>query len=174
MGDGTRDQELRAAPTLRPTREDEMDVTHSPKVVELLARLARFMETRVYPAEPAFAAEVEANRRRGNPWVATAVVEQLKRAARAEGLWNLFLPESEYGAGLTNLEYAPLCEIMGRSWIAPEAFNCNAPATGNMEVLCRYATEAQKRAWLVPLLAGEVRSAFAMTEPHVASSDATN
>ena len=151
-----------------------MDFTHSPKVVELLARLARFMETRVYPAEPAFAAEVEANRRRGNPWVATAVVEQLKRAARAEGLWNLFLPESEYGAGLTNLEYAPLCEIMGRSWIAPEAFNCNAPDTGNMEVLVRYATEAQKKAWLVPLLAGEVRSAFAMTEPHVASSDATN
>ena len=151
-----------------------MDFTHSPKVVELLARLARFMETRVYPAEPAFAAEVEANRRRGNPWVATAVVEQLKRAARAEGLWNLFLPESEYGAGLTNLEYAPLCEIMGRSWIAPEAFNCNAPDTGNMEVLVRYATEAQKKAWLVPLLAGEIRSAFAMTEPHVASSDATN
>ena len=151
-----------------------MDFTHSPKVVELLARLARFMETRVYPAEPAFAAEVEANRRRGNPWVATAVVEELKRAARAEGLWNLFLPESEYGAGLTNLEYAPLCEIMGRSWIAPEAFNCNAPDTGNMEVLVRYATEAQKKAWLVPLLAGEVRSAFAMTEPHVASSDATN
>jgi len=151
-----------------------MDFTHSPKVVELLARLARFMETRVYPAEPAFAAEVEANRRRGNPWVATAVVEELKRAARAEGLWNLFLPESEYGAGLTNLEYAPLCEIMGRSWIAPEAFNCNAPDTGNMEVLVRYATEAQKKAWLVPLLAGEIRSAFAMTEPHVASSDATN
>ena len=151
-----------------------MDFTHSPKVVELQARLARFMETRVYPAEPAFAAEVEANRRRGNPWVATAVVEELKRAARAEGLWNLFLPESEYGAGLTNLEYAPLCEIMGRSWIAPEAFNCNAPDTGNMEVLVRYATEAQKKAWLVPLLAGEIRSAFAMTEPHVASSDATN
>ena len=151
-----------------------MDFTHSPKVVELLARLARFMETRVYPAEPAFAAEVEANRRRGNPWVATAVVEELKRAARAEGLWNLFLPESEYGAGLTNLEYAPLCEIMGRSWIAPEAFNCNAPDTGNMEVLVRYATEAQKKTWLVPLLAGEIRSAFAMTEPHVASSDATN
>jgi len=151
-----------------------MDFTHSPKVVELLARLARFMETRVYPAEPAFAAEVEANRRRGNPWVETAVVEELKRAARAEGLWNLFLPESEYGAGLTNLEYAPLCEIMGRSWIAPEAFNCNEPDTGNMEVLVRYATEAQKKAWLVPLLAGEIRSAFAMTEPHVASSDATN
>ena len=122
-----------------------MDFAHSPKVVELQARLTRFMEARVYPAEPAFAAEVEANRRRGNPWVATAVVEELKRAARAEGLWNLFLPESEYGAGLTNVEYAPLCEIMGRSWIAPEVFNCNAPDTGNMEVLVRYATEAQKK-----------------------------
>ena len=151
-----------------------MDFAHAPKIVELQKRIEHFMDTRVYPAEPAFAAEVEANRKRGNPWVATTVVEELKRAARAEGLWNLFLPESEYGAGLTNLEYAPLCEIMGRSWIAPEAFNCSAPDTGNMEVLVRYATEAQKKEWLVPLLAGEIRSAFAMTEPDVASSDATN
>ena len=151
-----------------------MDFAHSPKVVDLQQRLTRFMEARVYPAEPAFAAEVEANRRAGNPWVPTKVIEDLKRHARAEGLWNLFLPESEYGAGLTNMEYAPLCEIMGRSWIAPEAFNCNAPDTGNMEVLVRYATEAQKREWLAPLLAGEIRSAFAMTEPAVASSDATN
>ena len=151
-----------------------MDFAHAPKIVELQKRLEHFMETRIYPAEPAFAAEVDANRKRGNPWVPTAVVEELKRAARAEGLWNLFLPASEHGAGLTNLEYAPLCEIMGRSWIAPEAFNCSAPDTGNMEVLVRYATEAQKEQWLVPLLAGEIRSAFAMTEPGVASSDATN
>jgi acyl-CoA dehydrogenase len=151
-----------------------VDFSHSPKVADLQQRLTRFMEKHVYPAEPAFAAEVEANRRNGNPWVPTKVIEDLKAAARAEGLWNLFLPESEYGAGLTNHEYAPLCEIMGRSWIAPEAFNCNAPDTGNMEVLVRYGSEAQKREWLVPLLAGEIRSAFAMTEPAVASSDATN
>ena len=151
-----------------------MDFSHSPKVVELQARLTRFMEERVYPAERAFAEEVEANRRAGDPWVASSVMEALKREAREQGLWNLFLPESVYGAGLTNLEYAPLCEIMGRSWIAPETFNCNAPDTGNMEVLVRYATEAQKNEWLRPLLAGEIRSAFAMTEPRVASSDATN
>ena len=151
-----------------------MDFAHSPKVVELQVRLARFMETQVYPAEAPFLAEVDRNRRGGNPWQTSAVLEKLKRTARAEGLWNLFLPESEYGAGLTNLEYAPLCEIMGRSWLAPEACNCSAPDTGNMEVLVRYATEAQKKQWLLPLLAGEIRSAFAMTEPDVASSDATN
>jgi acyl-CoA dehydrogenase len=151
-----------------------MDFAYSDKVKDLEARLSRFMEANVYPAEPDFAAEVEANRRRGNAWVPTRVMEALKKKARAEGLWNLFLPESEYGAGLSNLEYAPLCEIMGRSWIAPEVFNCNAPDTGNMEVLVRYGSEAQKRQWLQPLLAGEIRSAFAMTEPDVASSDATN
>jgi len=151
-----------------------MDFAQSDKVRDLAARVARFMDENVYPAEPVFAAEVEANRRRGNAWVATRVMEDLKARARAAGLWNLFLPESEYGAGLTNLEYAPLCEIMGRSWIAPEAFNCNAPDTGNMEVLVRYATAEQKQRWLAPLLAGEIRSAFAMTEPDVASSDATN
>jgi len=151
-----------------------MDFSHSQKVRELEERLTRFMDDEVYPAEPVFAAEVEANRRAGNAWVPTRVMEGLKAKARAAGLWNLFLPESRYGAGLTNLEYAPLCEIMGRSWIAPEAFNCNAPDTGNMEVLVRYGTDEQKKQWLEPLLAGEIRSAFAMTEPGVASSDATN
>jgi acyl-CoA dehydrogenase len=151
-----------------------VDFAYSDKVKDLQARLVRFMDENVYPAEPAFAAEVEANRRAGNAWVPTRVMEGLKAKARAAGLWNLFLPESEHGAGLTNLEYAPLCEIMGRSWIAPEAFNCNAPDTGNMEVLVRYGTAVQKEQWLKPLLAGEIRSAFAMTEPDVASSDATN
>jgi acyl-CoA dehydrogenase len=151
-----------------------MDFAYSPKVIDLQKRLIAFMEAHIYPAEKVFQDEVEANRRAGNPWVATNIMEELKRKAKAEGLWNLFLPESDRGAGLTNLEYAPLCEIMGRAWIAPEAFNCNAPDTGNMEVLERYATEEQKKKWLVPLLAGEIRSAFAMTEPDVASSDATN
>jgi acyl-CoA dehydrogenase len=151
-----------------------MDFEPSAKVRDLQARLTRFMAQHVYPAETVYAAEVAANRARGNPWVATAVMEELKAKARAEGLWNLFLPDSELGAGLTNLEYAPLCEIMGSSWIAPEAFNCNAPDTGNMEVLVRYGTPEQKERWLRPLLAGEIRSAFAMTEPDVASSDATN
>ena len=151
-----------------------MDFEHSPKVKDLTARVTRFMDENVYPAEPVYVAEVEQNRRRGNAWIATKVMETLKSKARAAGLWNLFLPESDLGAGLTNLEYAPLCEIMGRSWIAPEAFNCNAPDTGNMEVLVRYGTDTQKKRWLEPLLRGEIRSAFAMTEPDVASSDATN
>ena len=151
-----------------------MDFDYSGKVRDLQARLTRFMDENVYPAEAPFAAEVLVNRNAGNAWVPTKVMEQLKVKARAAGLWNLFLPESDLGAGLTNLEYAPLCEIMGRSWIAPETFNCNAPDTGNMEVLVRYATPAQKKQWLEPLLAGEIRSAFAMTEPGVASSDATN
>jgi acyl-CoA dehydrogenase len=151
-----------------------MDFSHSAKVLDLAARLSRFMDESVYPAEPVFAAEVADNRRRGNAWVPTRIMETLKANARAAGLWNLFLPESDLGAGLTNLEYAPLCEIMGRSWIAPEVFNCNAPDTGNMEVLVRYGSDAQKKAWLEPLLRGEIRSGFAMTEPDVASSDATN
>jgi len=151
-----------------------MDFSHSEKVRDLQERITGFMEEHVYPAEPLYHKELEANRRAGNPWQVTRVVEDLKKKARAADLWNLFLPHSEHGAGLTNLEYAPLCEIMGRSHIAPEAFNCSAPDTGNMEVLARYATKEQQQRWLVPLLEGKIRSAFAMTEPNVASSDATN
>src|SRR6202166_39521 len=151
-----------------------MDFSHSDKVRQLQEQVQHFMDAHVYPAEPLFDEEMGKNRRDGNPWQATAIMEELKRKARAQNLWNLFLPESEHGAGLTNLEYAPLCEIMGRSHIAPEAFNCSAPDTGNMEVLARYATDAQRERWLVPLLDGRIRSAFAMTEPDVASSDATN
>lgn len=151
-----------------------MNFSHSDKVGELQLRVSAFMESFVYPAESRFQDELARNRRGGNPWVATEVVEELKREARAAKLWNLFLPASEYGAGLTNLEYAPLCEIMGRSHMAPESFNCSAPDTGNMEVLARYGTAEQKTKWLEPLLAGEIRSCFAMTEPEVASSDATN
>jgi len=127
------------------------------------------MDQHIYPNEQKFHEQIAASR-----WTPTAVVEELKEKARAEGLWNLFLPESENGAGLTNLEYAPLCEIMGRSVMAPEVFNCSAPDTGNMEVLARYGTPDQQERWLKPLLAGEIRSCFAMTEPAVASSDATN
>ncbi|MBK9021418.1 MAG: acyl-CoA dehydrogenase family protein [Sulfuritalea sp.] len=151
-----------------------MDFDYSPKVKDLQKRLNAFMDQHIYPNEDAFHAEVEANRARGNPWVPTVIMEQLKDKARAAGLWNLFLPQSERGAGLTNLEYAPLCEIMGRSHIAPEAFNCNAPDTGNMETIERYGNDAQRNEWLMPLLEGKIRSAFAMTEPAVASSDATN
>jgi acyl-CoA dehydrogenase len=144
-------------------------LTPSPRAADLRARLLAFMDEHVYPNESAWLAEIAAER-----WRPTRVMEDLKARARAAGLWNLFLPESEYGAGLTNLEYAPLCEIMGRSPMAPEVFNCSAPDTGNMEVLVRYGTADQKRRWLEPLLAGEIRSCFAMTEPGVASSDATN
>jgi acyl-CoA dehydrogenase len=147
-----------------------MDFTLSDKVKDLSRRLSAFMERHVYPNEQTFKEQLG----KGDRWQPTAIVEELKKKARAEGLWNLFLPESERGAGLTNLEYAPLCEIMGRSPIAPEAFNCSAPDTGNMEVLERYGTEEHKEKWLKPLLAGEIRSCFAMTEPQVASSDATN
>ncbi|MGH8295707.1 MAG: acyl-CoA dehydrogenase family protein, partial [Steroidobacteraceae bacterium] len=151
-----------------------MNFSHSDKVRELQQRVAAFMERLVYPAESRFQEEVARNRRAGNPWAATGVVEALKREARAAKLWNLFLPDSEHGAGLTNLEYAPLCEIMGRSPLGPEAFNCSAPDTGNMEVLARYGSPEQRERWLEPLLEGTIRSAFAMTEPAVASSDATN
>jgi len=141
----------------------------SAKTQDFQRRLLNFMEAHVYPNEGRFDAEIAKDR-----WKPTRVVEELKIKARAEGLWNLFLPADENGAGLTNLEYAPLCEVMGRSHIAPEVFNCSAPDTGNMEVLARYGSARQKEEWLKPLLAGETRSCFAMTEPEVASSDATN
>ena len=142
----------------------------SQKVVELKHRVRSFMDRYVYPNEERYYREAEDL----GPWKVYPVVEELKPRAREEGLWNLFLPESEHGAGLTNLEYAPLCEIMGRSHLAPELFNCSAPDTGNMEVLARYGTREHQERWLKPLLAGEIRSCFAMTEPAVASSDATN
>ncbi len=148
-----------------------MDFEFSPKTERFRGQLRSFMEHEVYPAEKVFERELNEAPSR---WQIPPVMEELKRKARAENLWNLFLPESGMGAGLTNLEYAPLCEIMGRSPIAPEAFNCSAPDTGNMETLVRYATPAQQEQWLKPLLAGEIRSSFAMTEPAVASSDATN
>jgi alkylation response protein AidB-like acyl-CoA dehydrogenase len=132
--------------------------------------LLAFMDRHVYPNETVYQEQL----RTGDRWRPPAIVEELKAKARTTGLWNLFLPESEHGAGLTNLEYAPLCEIMGRSVIAPEVFNLSAPDTGNMEVLVRYGTPEQKQRWLEPLLAGTIRSCFAMTEPDVASSDATN
>ncbi|HEX7649821.1 MAG TPA: acyl-CoA dehydrogenase family protein [Noviherbaspirillum sp.] len=151
-----------------------MDFEYSPKVKQLQERLNAFMDEHIYPNEAAFFAEIEENRSKGDAWVPTKVMEELKKKARAAGLWNLFLPESDKGAGLTNLEYAPLCEIMGRAGWSAEVFNCNAPDTGNMETLERYASEELKQRWLKPLLEGEIRSCFAMTEPAVASSDATN
>ena len=147
-----------------------MNFEYSDRAKEVRDAVARFMEEHVYPNEAEMLAEVEA----GERWAPLPLVETLKGKARAQGLWNLFLPGSEYGAGLGNLDYAPACEEMGRSPFAPEIFNCSAPDTGNMEVLARYGTRAQREEWLIPLLAGEIRSAFAMTEPEVASSDATN
>jgi len=151
-----------------------MDFAYSARTRQLQALLTDFMNADVYPNEQRYWDEIEANTRAGRRWTPLALIEELKPKARAAGLWNLFLPDSEYGAGLTNQEYAPLAEIMGRVPWASEVFNCSAPDTGNMEVLVRYGTAAQKKQWLEPLLAGEIRSAFAMTEPAVASSDATN
>ncbi|KYO49877.1 acyl-CoA dehydrogenase [Tistrella mobilis] len=148
-----------------------MEFGISPRAQEIRERLIEFMDAYVYPAEAVFE---EQHRASPDRWVTPPIIEELKAKARAAGLWNLFLPHSERGAGLNNLDYAPLCEVMGRSEIAPEVFNCNAPDTGNMEVLERYGTEEHKRQWLEPLLDGKIRSAFAMTEPMVASSDATN
>jgi acyl-CoA dehydrogenase len=146
-----------------------MDFALSDKVKHLQRRLQAFMDEYIYPNERRYYDEIERSR-----WSPSTVIEELKPKARAAGLWNLFLPDDAHGEGLTNLEYAPLAEIMGRSFIAPEVFNCSAPDTGNMEVLARYGTAEQKEQWLKPLLAGEIRSCFAMTEPAVASSDATN
>ena len=152
-----------------------MNFDYSPKVAQAQQRLLAFFDEHIYPNERRYLEEVEANRRAGNPWQPTKVIEELKPKARAAGLWNLFLPRSSRAPeGLSNLEYAPLCEIMGRVFWAPEVFNCSAPDTGNMETLERYASEALKDRWLEPLLRGEIRSAFLMTEPAVASSDATN
>jgi acyl-CoA dehydrogenase len=151
-----------------------MDFAFSQKVQELQRRVDGFMQQHVFPQEQRFYDEVEQNTRNGARWTPTRIVEELKLKAKAEGLWNLFLPDSEYGAGLKNIEYAPLAELMGRVPWASEVFNCSAPDTGNMETIERYGTPAQKRQWLEPLLAGDIRSAFAMTEPAVASSDATN
>ncbi|GMA17142.1 acyl-CoA dehydrogenase (plasmid) [Deinococcus metallilatus] len=147
----------------------------SPRTQDLHARLSNFMDEYIYPNEAEFARQVN----EGNRWEHVDLIEELKPKAREEGLWNLFLPPGsdpagKFGPGLTNLEYAPLCEVMGRVWWAPEVFNCNAPDTGNMEVLARYGTPEQQEQWLIPLLNGEIRSAFSMTEPEVASSDATN
>lgn len=147
-----------------------MDLGYSNRTKELMTRLTAFMDEHIYPNEARFEDEVA----QGDRWQPLALMEELKRKAQTQGLWNLFLPHGEHGAGLSNYEYAPLAEIMGRVEWASEAFNCSAPDTGNMEVLLRYGTAEQKRVWLEPLLAGKIRSAFAMTEPDVASSDATN
>lgn len=152
-----------------------MNFEYTPKVKQLQEKLLSFMDAHIYPNENRFYAEVAANRANGNAWIPTALIEELKPKARAAGLWNLFLPHSpRVPEGLSNLEYAPLCEIMGRVPWAPEVFNCSAPDTGNMETIARYGTEAHKDEWLEPLLKGNIRSAFLMTEPDVASSDATN
>ena len=156
-----------------PPRDEEAatDFELSPKTLELQESLLEFMDSHVYPAERVWHDQVVAS---GDPYFHPPVMEELKEEARKRGLWNLFLPDERYGAGLTNLEYAPLAEVMGRSHIAPEATNCAAPDTGNMEILAEFGTEQQRGDWLEPLLAGEIRSCFAMTEPAVASSDATN
>ncbi len=151
-----------------------MDFSYSPKVESLRARLSAFFDEHIFPNEQRYLEEIEIARRNGDAWQPSQVIERLKPLAQQAGLWNLFLPDSGHGAGLSNVEYAPLCEIMGQVPWAPEVFNCNAPDTGNMETLERYATVEQKAQWLEPLLRGEIRSAFLMTEPDVASSDATN
>lgn len=150
-----------------------MDFEFSQEVKELQERVSAFMEKHVYANEQRFLSEVEANRNGGNAWIPTEIIEELKAKARAEGLWNLWRPKG-HGGTLTNLEYAPLCEIMGRVSWAPEVFNCSAPDTGNMETILRYGSPEHHKQWAEPLLAGEIRSAFLMTEPEVASSDATN
>ena len=148
-----------------------MDFAYSEKVNDLRKRVSAFMDEYIYPNESTYSDQIDKS---GNPHHHAEIVDELKAKARAEGLWNLFLPDTEHGAGLTNLEYAPLAELMGRVGWASEVFNCSAPDTGNMEILAQFGTEEQKQRWLQPLLDGEIRSAFSMTEPDVASSDATN
>src|SRR5829696_1973723 len=148
-----------------------MDFEYSPRTQELRENLLEFMDSHIYPAERVWHDQVVDS---GDPYFHPPVMEELKQEARSRGLWNLFLPDERFGAGLTNLEYAPLAEITGRSHIGPEALNCAAPDTGNMEVLSEFGTSEQQQQWLEPLLEGEIRSCFAMTEPEVASSDATN
>jgi acyl-CoA dehydrogenase len=151
-----------------------MNFDYSPKQKEWLKRVGDFFDDHIYPAEATYSAQMDEARKNGNPWIVVPVVEELKKKAKAQGLWNMFLPHSDHGPGLTNLEYAPLAEMMGRVGFASEAFNCSAPDTGNMEVLDRYGSPHQQDQWLTKLLAGEIRSAYIMTEPAVASSDATN
>lgn len=148
-----------------------MDFAPSPKVLELQEKLTAFMDAYIYPNEQAVEDEIETS---GNPFHHARMIDELKQKAKDQGLWNLFLPDDRFGAGLTNLEYAPLCEIMGRSAMAAQVFNCNAPDTGNMEILAEFATPEQREQWLTPLLNGDIRSCFSMTEPHTASSDPTN
>src|SRR4051795_4739607 len=151
-----------------------MEFAHSERSQQLQEQVSKFLDEFIYPAEHTFEEQAAANRSAGTPFRTPAVLARLKDEARKQGLWNLFLPDEKHGAGLSNAEYAPLAELMGGSFLAPEIFNCNAPDTGNMEVLLGYGSDEQKEQWLTPLLEGRIRSAFCMTEPDVASSDATN
>jgi len=151
-----------------------MNLEQTDRVKDLIVQVSKFMDDHIWPAEEIYASQMDAFREEGNPWRVPPVIEELKTKAKAQGLWNFFLPESQNGFGLTNLEYAPLAEIMGQIGFASEVFNCSAPDSGNMEVLDKYGSKEQQDQWLKPLLEGEIRSAFAMTEPGVASSDATN
>ena len=151
-----------------------MNLEQTDRVKDLIVQVSKFMDDHIWPAEEIYASQMDAFREEGNPWRVPPVIEELKTKAKAQGLWNFFLPESQNGFGLTNLEYAPLAEIMGQIGFASEVFNCSAPDSGNMEVLDKYGSKEQQDKWLKPLLEGEIRSAFAMTEPGVASSDATN
>ena len=171
---GPKARRLRLRPDLSPVEDASRDFEHSPRVLELRARVEAFLETNVYPNTARREAEIAENARQGRPYAEPAIMEGMKEKAKAAGLWNMFLPEFDGGAGLTNLEYAPIAEVLGRQYWTSQVFNCSAPDTGNMEVLARYGTPEQQKRWLEPLLAGEIRSAFAMTEPAVASSDATN
>ena len=151
-----------------------MNLEQSERVKELILQVSKFMDEHIWPAEEVYASQMDAFREEGNPWRVPPILEELKSKAKAQGLWNFFLPESQNGLGLTNLEYAPLAEMLGKVGFASEVFNCSAPDSGNMEVLDKYGSKEQQDQWLLPLLDGKIRSAFAMTEPGVASSDATN